>query len=129
MKTIKITEFALTVPTSADYNHNSEFKQSFGNNPNLRVVTFSTPNDAFRLSHRYWKLYSPGTDYFEEFNKIFKDIFQTIVLLDSKPLQEIELTYVSNDDRIRELLNEIEVYEGKIKNVRREIESLTFQKL
>lgn len=124
MKTIKIATFALLEPFPADYNHNSEFKQSFGNNPNLKLLKFSVPKDAFGLSYRYWKVRTKHNNHFDEFNKLPSNIFQTIIILE-EPITEIELTYVSKDDRIRELLAEIDVYEVKIKGVRREIEKLT----
>lgn len=123
MKIIKIENFQLSEPKPADYNHNSEFKQSFGNDPKLKLISFPVPDDAFELSRGYWELSIGTGEHFIEFNKIFNGVFQTIILLD--PGFDINLTYHSKEDRIIELLNEIKSHQKKINNLQKEIEKLT----
>ena len=123
MKTIKIIDYQLIIPESSDYNHNSEFFDSFGKFHNLKKILFDVPEDAFNLSNRYWQLRLGTGVHFIEFNKILNGKFQTIILFENG--FDIKLEYVSKNDRIIELLNEIKSYEGKISEIRREIEKLS----
>lgn len=71
-KTIPITEFELKELSSWDYNHNSEFEQTFKKQfkEEFRVVEFKMPQDAEVLSCRYFQLNSENLyEFFSEFTK------------------------------------------------------------
>ena len=127
MKTTIITDFTLTKPLPQNYNHNSEFEQSFGKNDNLRLLVFKLPPDCWGISYRLWTTKSLGFYSFNEFNRIINHLnqFETLILLNDDSLIDIEFTYMSKDDRIRELLDDIDNLNLKIKDIQNQIIELT----
>ena len=127
MKTTIITDFTLTKPSSQNYNWNSEFEQSFGKNDNLRLLVFKLPDDCWDVSYRLWTTKSISFRSFNEFNRMIKGLnqFETLIILNDVNVIGIELTYMSKDDRIRELLDDIDNLNLKIKDIQHQIFELT----
>ena len=73
-KVIPITKFELKKLSTWDYNHNSEFEQSYKKQfeTEFRLVEFELPEDAEVLSCRYLQLRGEKLFAFQEFTKYDK---------------------------------------------------------
>ena len=123
MKSITIADFKLSKPEERDYNWNSEFKQTFGSDPNIYLVTFEIPSDYFWPDFPKFSIRRSEyiTDVFIEFNKLFKGktTFQTIIKLTDDQISSFDFFYSPKQDRIDELQSQVDTLVDQINELKK----------